>query len=104
MNTVALCKLDELIDQEVRCFEVEGIKLAMVRLGAEVYCVADRCSHEDFPLSQGEVMAEEHEIECARHGASFDLRTGQPCSFPATEPVAVYEATVRDGLVEVKLP
>ena len=45
----------------------------------------------------------EREIECARHGATFDLTSGAPCSLPATKPVARYEARVVDGIVEVEL-
>ena len=44
----------------------------------------------------GEVWADECQIECPRHGSTFDLRTGEPCSLPATQPVAVYDVEV-DG-------
>jgi nitrite reductase/ring-hydroxylating ferredoxin subunit len=81
---------------------VEGQRFCVVRIGDEVLCVADRCSHEDFSLSEGEVLSAEFEIECARHGATFDLRTGEPCSLPATKPVAVYDVVVNDGQVEVQ--
>jgi len=47
---------------------------------------------------------EEREIECPRHGSTFDLRTGSPCSMPATQPVAVYEVAVVEGNVCVVLP
>jgi 3-phenylpropionate/trans-cinnamate dioxygenase ferredoxin component len=50
------------------------------------------------------VWAAECEIECPRHGSMFDLRTGKPCSLPATQPVAVYEVRLEDGRVAVVLP
>ena len=68
------------------------------------YAVDDECSHEDYSLSEGEVWAEECQIECPRHGSTFDLVTGAPCSLPATQPVAVYEVEVEDGTVAVVLP
>jgi nitrite reductase/ring-hydroxylating ferredoxin subunit len=34
----------------------------------------------------------------------FDLRTGKPCSLPATQPVAVYEVKLEGGTVAVVLP
>jgi 3-phenylpropionate/trans-cinnamate dioxygenase ferredoxin subunit len=104
MTTVRLCKLDELSDNEARRFDVDGFRLAVVRIGDDVFSVSDRCSHEDFSLSEGEVLPAVCEIECARHGATFDLKTGQPCSLPATTPVTTYPTTVSDGTIEVTLP
>jgi len=95
--------LDELEEGTARRFDVGKIRLAVARIGDEVFCVADRCSHEDFSLAEGEVLAETKEIECARHGALFDLTTGAPCSLPATKPIATYEVQVTDGRVEVTL-
>jgi 3-phenylpropionate/trans-cinnamate dioxygenase ferredoxin subunit len=103
MTSVALCQLDELVDGTARRFDVEGARLCVVRIGDDVLCLADRCSHEDFSLSEGEVLVEQREIECARHGAMFDLVTGEPSSFPATKPVATYVVTVVDGTVEVEV-
>ena len=68
------------------------------------HAVDDECSHEDYSLAEGEVWADECEIECPRHGSTFDLRTGEPCSLPATQPVHVYEVEVADGTVSVVLP
>jgi nitrite reductase/ring-hydroxylating ferredoxin subunit len=65
------------------------------------FAVSDVCSHEETPLSDGWVY--DHQIECALHGAVFDLQTGAALSQPATEPIATY-ATAVDGddlLVEV---
>lgn len=76
----------------------------MVRIGDEFFAVADRCSHEDYSLADGEVWAEECELECAKHGSTFDLRTGQPCSLPATRPVATYDLVVDDDSVSVVVP
>ena len=50
------------------------------------------------------MWADECQIECPRHGSTFDLRTGEPCSLPATRPVRVYEVEVVDGTVSVVLP
>ncbi|MEI8050125.1 MAG: non-heme iron oxygenase ferredoxin subunit [Actinomycetes bacterium] len=104
MTTVRLCSLDDLVEGTASRIDIDGVRLAVARIGDDVFCVADRCSHEDFSLSEGEVMVADKEIECARHGAMFDLTTGEPRSFPATKPIATYVATVRDGEVEVELP
>jgi 3-phenylpropionate/trans-cinnamate dioxygenase ferredoxin subunit len=103
-ETVTLCKVDELASGQAKRFDVAGHRIALVRTEDEFYAVDDRCSHEDYSLAEGEVWVEEREIECPRHGSTFDLHTGSPCSLPATQPVTVYEVKVDDGVVSVVLP
>ena len=103
-ETVALCKVDELASGQARRFDVAGHRLALVRIGEAFHVVDDECSHEDFSLSEGEVLVEDCQIECPKHGSTFDLVTGEPCSLPATRPVAVYGVEVADGTVSVVLP
>ena len=101
---VRLCRRSELAPGDARRFDVAGLRVALVRIGDDFYAVGDRCSHEDFSLADGEVWAEECEIECAKHGSTFDLRTGQPCSLPATRPVPVYQVVVAGDEVSVVVP
>ena len=103
-ETVILCRTDELASGQARRFDVAGHRVALVRTDDEFHAVGDRCSHENFSLAEGEVWVEEREIECPRHGSTFNLLTGTPCSLPATQPVAVYEVKVEDGNVSVVLP
>jgi nitrite reductase/ring-hydroxylating ferredoxin subunit len=101
---VVLCRPDELAPGEARRFDVADRRIALVRIGDEYYAVGDRCSHEDYSLAEGEVWEDEREIECPRHGSTFDLRTGEPCSLPATKPVPSYPVEVDDDAVAVLLP
>jgi 3-phenylpropionate/trans-cinnamate dioxygenase ferredoxin component len=101
---VTLCAIDELASGEARRFDVAGRRIALVRVDDEFHAIDDRCSHEDYSLAEGEVWVEEREIECPRHGSTFDLVTGRACSLPATHAVAVYEVDVADGTVSVVLP
>ena len=97
MSTVVrLCRSDELADGEARRFEVGAHRIALVRIGGDFYAIGDRCSHADFSLSDGEVIASDLEIECWKHGSTFSLVTGEPQSLPATKPVPVYEVAL-DG-------
>lgn len=103
MSAVVLCPLDELIDGEGRRFDVEGHRLAVIRIGGGVYVIGDRCTHAEASLSEGEVDPETCHIECWRHGSGFSLETGVPDALPATRPVPVFEAHVDDGQVVVEL-
>jgi 3-phenylpropionate/trans-cinnamate dioxygenase ferredoxin subunit len=96
-----VCALAELEPGTARRFDVDGHRLCVVRIGDDVYAIGDRCSHADVSLSEGEVLADELEVECWKHGSTFDLKTGEPQSLPATKPVPVYEVRVVGGDVEV---
>ncbi len=96
--------VDSITSGSAKRFDIEGVRLAIARVGDTFYALADRCSHEDFSLSLGEVFVETCEIECARHGATFDLLTGAAMCFPATIGVAVYPVNVVGGEIVVTLP
>ncbi len=66
-----------------------------------MHALGDRCSHAEASLAEGEVSGDA--VECPRHGASFDLRTGAALSFPATRPVPAYQAEVEGNDVFVDL-
>jgi len=100
-ETARLCGRGELASGEARRFDVAGLRVALVRIGDDYYAIGDRCSHEDYSLADGEVWADDSEIECAKHGSTFDLRTGEPCSLPATRPVPVYEIVIEGDDVSV---
>lgn len=76
-------------------------RIAMFRIGDEVYAIGDRCSHAEASLAEGEVW--DMTVECPRHGSEFDLRTGEPGALPATVPVPTYEVKVEDDIVYLEL-
>jgi 3-phenylpropionate/trans-cinnamate dioxygenase ferredoxin subunit len=87
-----------------RQLHVGGRVLAAVRIDDTVYALDDRCSHEEFSLSDGDVDLDSAEIECARHGAMFRLSDGAALTLPATRPVAHYEVREQSGRLEVEVP
>ena len=74
---------------------VNGINVAVVRIGDDFYAINDTCSHGNVSLSEGVVVAETKELECVKHGSAFNLETGCPNTLPATQSVAVYSVTVK---------
>jgi 3-phenylpropionate/trans-cinnamate dioxygenase ferredoxin component len=101
---VRLCARDELTPSSSRRFDVGPHRIALVRIEDDFYAIGDTCSHEDYSLSEGTVFDEECELECWKHGSTFDLRTGEPRSLPATKPVPVYTIKVEGDDVMVELP
>jgi 3-phenylpropionate/trans-cinnamate dioxygenase ferredoxin component len=101
---VRLCSRDDLAPSTTRRFDVGEHRIALVRIEDDFYALGDRCSHEDYSLSEGQVLDEECELECWKHGSTFDLLTGEPRSLPATKPVPVYQVKVEGDDVLVELP
>lgn len=75
--------------------ELEDFKVCLARADGTVYAFRDNCSHKDFPLSAGEL--DDGQIECAWHGARFELATGRALRLPAIRPVATYPVKIEDG-------
>ncbi|MGH9016605.1 MAG: non-heme iron oxygenase ferredoxin subunit [Acidimicrobiales bacterium] len=103
-DAVRVGRLDDMASGTARRVEVGDRWVALVRIGDEVFAIGDTCSHEDYSLSEGDVLVEECEIECWKHGSTFDLRTGEPQTLPATKAVPVYTVHIVDGDVMVDLP
>ena len=99
---VRIGTLDQLPDSRGLRIEWEDHRVAVFRIGDDVYAIGDRCSHAEASLAEGHVF--DREVECPRHGAEFDLATGEPGSLPATTPVPVYTVTVDDGEVFLTPP
>jgi 3-phenylpropionate/trans-cinnamate dioxygenase ferredoxin subunit len=100
MTVVA--KFSELESGTAHKVMVDGVAVAVVRIEDEVFAIADTCSHADISLSLGMVWCDTKQIECIKHGSAFNLVTGQPDTFPATQPVAVYSAKVVNDEVIVE--
>jgi 3-phenylpropionate/trans-cinnamate dioxygenase ferredoxin subunit len=100
MTVVA--KFSELESGTAHKVMVDGVAVAVIRIEDEVFAIADTCSHADISLSLGMVWCETKQIECIKHGSAFNLVTGQPDTFPATQPVAVYSAKVVNDEVIVE--
>ena len=100
---VRICALSDLPDGGATRVDHQGHRLAVVRFGDEVFVIGDRCSHADVSLSEGEVIADDREIECWKHGATFSLVDGEPQCLPATKAVPTYAVTIDGDDVKVVL-
>ncbi len=99
---VAVATVDELPNGTRKILEVDGRPLAVFNIAGTLYAIADVCSHDDGPVAEGELDGVE--IECPRHGARFDVRTGKVLSFPAIVSIPAYPVRVEGQTVLVGLP
>ena len=77
-------------EQKIIDLEVEYV--LVLRTESGFWAIEDRCSHDDNELFGGEVVGKE--IKCPRHGARFDLESGQALCLPAVRAVRTYNVVV----------
>lgn len=99
---VKLCRTDDIPLNEARRFDLNGVPIAVFHLPAGFFAIGDTCSHEEASLSEG--FVEDDMVECPRHGAQFEIETGQNRSLPATKPVPAYRVVVEGDEVYVEAP
>lgn len=107
MSFVKVATADQFDDGDRIVAEIGEVYVAVFKVSGQFYAVEDVCTHDDGPLADGELHAdsENPQIECPRHGARFNLKTGKP-TFPAVVPVDRYPVQI-DGnnvLVDVDNP
>lgn len=98
-QTVA--RLEDIPQNGLHGIELDGVSIVLANSEGEIFALHDECSHEEFPLSDGEIV--NGQVECMLHGARFDLRTGTVKALPAVRPVKSYDCRVRDGEIQVRL-
>jgi len=97
---VPLIATTDLEPGDVTPAEHGGKRLAVYDAPDGIRVTAARCSHGGADLCDG--YFDGRLIECPLHQGCFDITTGEAKGRPATRPIAVFEARVRDGMVEIK--
>lgn len=98
---IAIISVDELPEGESRTFAVGKEWIALCKRGGQVYAVEDLCPHDTGPLGDGHLEGDE--IVCPRHGARFDIRTGEVTRLPAVCGIRTFRVRTIDGRIEVEI-
>jgi len=97
-----LLPADDLVEGEPRCVEFEGNQVLLYREGQRIHAIGAVCSHAGAPLAEGTFAGSR--VECPWHQSVFDLRDGSVIHGPATKAQPYFEARIRAGQVEIRLP
>ena len=98
---VTVAKTEDVPPGQARTFEVNGKSIALCNVDGTFFAIDDVCTHDGGPLGEG--YLEGDQIECPRHGARFDVKTGRALTLPAVMPVKSYPVQVEDGGVKVQV-
>ena len=98
---VTFCRVDELANGQREVFDLDTMSILLFNIDDQYYAVENLCSHEEYELADGELA--DGCIECPKHGATFDIHTGEARSAPAYTPVKVFPTRVDGTDVQVEL-
>lgn len=98
---VRACALDDILVDDLVTVTIGDRRIAVYRLSEGVFATDGACTHEQADLGDG--YLEGTIIECPKHNARFDVRTGKVKRKPAKEDLRTYEVKTEGGEVFVRL-
>ena len=100
---IDVCPLGELEPGQMRLVEHDNLEIGVFNCDGQFYAIEDRCSHDDGPLAEGTLNAQDCTVECPRHGSVFDLKTGRPKTLPAYEPVDTFPVIIDEDMIKLEV-
>jgi 3-phenylpropionate/trans-cinnamate dioxygenase ferredoxin component len=100
-KAIAYSELDE---GSILAVKINGERIALYKIGGEVYATSEMCSHSDCSLEDFGKIVENDQVECICHGARFRIKTGEVTRLPAEVPLKTYSGRVDNDEVWVRVP
>ncbi len=102
LEFVEIAPASELPNGERLFVDIGSKPIVIFNIANQLFAIGDVCTHDDGPLGDGAL--EGNNIVCPRHGAEFDVRTGQAMQMPAVIDIPAYPVQVREGNIFVGIP
>jgi 3-phenylpropionate/trans-cinnamate dioxygenase ferredoxin subunit len=96
------CAERELEEGKIKTVDIKDRPIAVARFEGKVFAIDNICTHDGGHLGEGNVI--KGQIQCPRHGARFDLASGQVTRMPAVFGINTYEVKIEDGQIYVAVP
>ena len=95
-----VAKKSEIVPGAAKTVNVDGVDILLCNVQGEIYAIEDVCTHDGGPLDQGTL--EDTCVTCPRHGAQFDVTTGEAITLPAVMPLMTFPVRVEDDDIFVE--
>lgn len=103
MKPLAKIKKSEIPNGKARSYQIGENKIVVCNINDEFYAVEDICSHDAGELVSGEIdLIETCQLQCPRHGARFDVKTGKATKMPAVASIRTYKIIVNKDELEIE--
>lgn len=79
-NFVAVARVAELVDGEVRLVEADGTKIALCKIDGVCFALSNYCPHFSGNLGEGKLDGDE--LVCPEHYWRFKIKTGRCVTTP----------------------
>ncbi len=99
---VPVCPRSALQPGEMKLVDAGKAEIVVVNVDGELFALDAICTHALGYLDDGEVRG--NQLVCPLHEGCFDVRTGAVVSGPPDQPLSVYEVSVQDDTVQVRVP
>ena len=99
---VEIAPASELPNGERLFVDLGDNPIVIFNIAGQLFAIGDICTHDNGPLGDG--VIEGYNVVCPRHGAEFDVRTGQAVQMPAVIDIPAYPVQVKDGIIFVGIP
>ena len=96
---VTVAKVGEIPQGGVKVVRIGDQPVAVFHLDGGYFALDDLCTHDGGPLAEGRLEGDV--IECPRHGARFNVRTGAVLCLPAIAPVPTYVVRVEGEEIKI---
>jgi 3-phenylpropionate/trans-cinnamate dioxygenase ferredoxin subunit len=102
LDFITIADVGELTPGERIFATIDGTQIILLNIAGEFFAIGDVCSHDGNVLDDAAV--EGYEMVCPRHGAHFDIRSGEAVSLPAVVDIPAYPIRIRENKIEVGIP
>jgi len=102
LQYIKVCSIKDIQSGERLFFTVGEESLVLLNIDNKFFALADKCSHDDGPLGDGQV--DNCEIICPRHGAKFQLSTGKATKMPAIIDIPAFPVKIVNDQILVGFP
>lgn len=97
---IDVARVGEIAENESILYDLDDEDIAVYNLDGQYFAIEDRCTHDGGDLASGWV--DDGCVVCPRHGARFDIRTGQVMAPPAYEDIHAFPVRVHQDMIQIR--